>query len=73
MLDDEKWLDYISNIIASALLSGNSKDDETLRIEHQRVVKQLLDDEDYKRNGLYNSISQKYKRIYSYFYSLAPL
>lgn len=46
MLDDEKWLDYISNIIASALLSGNSKDDETLRIEHQRVVKQLLDDED---------------------------
>lgn len=45
MLDNDRWLDYISNIIASALLSGNSKNNETLRIEHQRVVEQLLDDE----------------------------
>lgn len=47
MPENEKMLDYICNVLASALLSaGNKKDDETLRLEHQRVVRNLLDDEE---------------------------
>lgn len=46
MFEDEKFLDYICNVLASALLStGNKQNDETLRTEHQRVVQILLNDE----------------------------
>lgn len=46
MLNYEKMPDYISNIIATALLcTGNKQNEQTLRTEHQRVVKELFNDE----------------------------
>lgn len=47
MFENEKMIDYICNVLASAILStGNEQDNNTLRLEHQRVVRNLLDDEE---------------------------
>lgn len=38
----EKELNYVSNLIASALLAGTEENNNILREEHAKVLKELL-------------------------------